>query len=460
MVFSSLEFIFAFLPVFLLLYFITPKRFKNVTLLLGSIYFYAFGEPVYVVLILCSIVVNYLMSTWIKGKYAGLFLTAALFLDVGTLLVFKYANFITENVNRIYDLDLPPVNLTLPIGISFYTFQMISYLVDVYRGKIKTKQTLICFATYICMFPQLIAGPIVIYGDIEESMHNRKTTPEQMEQGIKLFILGLASKVLVADKIGLLWHEVQTIGFESISTPLAWMGALAFSLQIYFDFNGYSLMAVGLGNLLGFSLPFNFRQPYMSSSLSEFWQRWHITLGRWFREYVYIPLGGSRCSRAKMIRNLFIVWMLTGFWHGSEWNFVLWGLVTCFWICMEKLFLKKWLDKNRIVSGLYMLALLPVTWIMFAVTDLADLGRYLQRMFPFVSGQFIIYGNPGDWVKYLSSFGWLFALGAVCVTSLPALLYRKTNQKTAAIPVFVALFWLSVYALANAVYNPFLYFRF
>lgn len=474
MVFSSLEFIFRFLPLFLLFYYITPNKYKNITLFICSICFYAFGEPVYVVLILFSILINYGIGRKIgkiqKRRKAWLML--ALVFDIGMLGIFKYTDFLIENMNHILYLvekqnflpisleSIPRVDIILPLGISFYTFQIMSYVIDVYRGKVEAETSFICLGAYISMFPQLIAGPIVTYASVSGQLRERNYTLHQFESGLRYFVIGLASKVLIANRIGGVWHEIQTIGFESISTPLAWLGAFAYTFQIYFDFQGYSLMAIGLGKMIGFTLPKNFNHPYISKSMTEFWQRWHMTLAKWFKEYVYIPLGGNRGGRWKTIRNMFIVWTLTGLWHGANWNFIIWGILIFLIMCMEKAGLKKYLDRSRFFSRVYMIFLIPITWVIFAITSLSQLQIYLGRMFPFFGMQKGACINPRDYVIYLWQYGIVFILAIIGSTRLPVRWYRMNKRKMITSIILLGLFWFSVYFLATAANNPFLYFRF
>ena len=322
MVFSSILFIFRFLPIAMGIYFLTPKKLKNLSLLILSLIFYSWGEPRYFLLMIASIFVDYFISINIEKnnknkKIKILLLAISIIFNVGILFFFKYINFFIENINSIFNMSLNNVKITLPLGISFYTFQTMSYTIDVFLGKVKAEKNIINFGAFVCLFPQLIAGPIVKYIDISKELKNRDINLDEIQEGIRLFILGLGSKVLIANNIGSLWNEVETMGFNNISTILAWMGIIAFSLQIYFDFNGYSLMAIGLGKILGFNFPNNFNYPYESRSITEFWRRWHITLGQWFKQYVYIPLGGNRLGRARTYFNLFIVWFLTGLWHGD-----------------------------------------------------------------------------------------------------------------------------------------------
>ncbi len=475
MVFSSLLFIFRFLPIFLAAYFLTPARFRNLTLLAGSLVFYAFGEPFYIVLIVLSVLINHKLGLCIarcprRPRLRQFYFVLAMLYDFGMLFLFKYTDFLLENINALTGLinrsagtQLPAVplpELTLPLGISFYTFQIASYIINIYRGSQKPERSLLILGNYVCMFPQLIAGPIVIFSDISAQLKNRHVTAEAFENGLKTFVLGLGSKVLLANRIYLLWNDIQVTGFDSISTPLAWIGAFAFSFHIYFDFYGYSLMAIGLGEMLGFSIPENFRFPYVSTSVSEFWRRWHITLGAWFRTYIYIPLGGNREGRARTYRNLLIVWALTGLWHGASWNFVIWGLLFFVLISLEKLFLGKLFAKCRFLGHLYVIAVIPVTWIVFTVTDLRYLGVYLTRLFPFVNGSPLwIFGTQAT-IDALKTFGPLLLLCALFSTPLPAKLYRRHKKNPVTLLFLLGIFWLSVYYLVVSVNNPFLYFRF
>ncbi|MDD3368298.1 MAG: MBOAT family protein [Lachnospiraceae bacterium] len=457
MVFSSLEFIFYFLPVFLMLYYAAPKTWRNGILFIGSICFYAMGEPRYVLLLMASIVINYLVGRGIFASTGGLrrfcFLAGLLF-DIGLLVFFKYNWVLEESVL------LPGFLTGMPLGISFYSFQIISYLVDVYVKKTPAEKSVITLGTYLCMFPQLIAGPIVTYPAIAWELQDRKLTLEKMEDGLHIFVLGLASKVLLANRIGILWHQVETIGFDAISTPLAWMGAFAFSFQLYFDFLGYSLMAIGLGKMLGFHLPANFNNPYMAKSMTEFWEKWHITLGTWFRDYVYIPLGGNRKGTVRTIRNLLVVWMLTGIWHGASLNFVLWGLFLFICIVLEKFVWKATLENVPVLGHLYMLFLIPVSWMLFAITEMDQIVLYFSRLFPFGGWTGSAYHNALDFVTYLQQYGVLFLLCFLFSTTALQSVYQKYKNSILMSVVLLGLFWLSVYYLKTAENNPFLYYRF
>lgn len=461
MVFSSLEFLFIFLPIFLILYFPTNRKYKNILLFLFSLIFYAYGsikEPLFILLILGSVIVNYFLGIKIEKSSSKKFLILGLIYNFGWLFLFKYYGFFSLQLNALIGKELlPNLEFILPIGISFYTFQTVSYLIDVYRKDTKAEQSFIKFGTYITMFPQLIAGPIITYRGIRRELDNRKAGMNNFYIGLKYFIIGLGYKVLLANRIGSLWTDIQGIGFESISTPLAYLGVIAFSLQIYFDFYGYSLMALGLGKMLGFTIPMNFDYPYLSRSLTEFWRRWHITLSSWFKQYVYIPLGGNRHGILKTIRNLLIVWILTGLWHGASWNFVIWGLVTFLFLVIEKLWLKKHLDKHRILSRIYMLILIPFTWTIFAVTNLKELGTILTRLFPFSKG---INVYDLDYLKYLNTYGILMLIGLFFCTRLPDKFLKKCKNPVVEIIVYLLIFWLSVYCLCREANDPFLYFRF
>ncbi len=475
MVFSSLVFIFRFLPVFLIAYYLTPKAYRNVTLLIGSLVFYAFGEPVYLLLILLSLLVNYRLGLAISRQPKNprrrwlLFVFAMLY-NFGMLFFFKYTDFLIDNMNFLTSLlgryfpvvipAIPHLGFTLPLGISFYTFQIASYIIDVYRGRYKPERSILTLGVYLCMFPQLIAGPIIVYSDISGQLKKRTCTPEDFEDGLKTFVIGLGSKVLLANRIYLLWNDIQVTGYDSISTPLAWLGAFAYSFQIFFDFFGYSLMAIGLGQMIGFRIPENFNYPYVSRSISEFWRRWHITLGTWFREYVYIPLGGNRKGTLRTYRNLLIVWAFTGLWHGASWNFVIWGLLFAVLIILEKLFLGKVFQKLPFLGHLYVIAVIPVTWILFAITDSHELWIYMTRLFPVLNGSGYLSVNAGDYIYALQNFGPLLLLCIIFSTPLPARLYRKRKNNVVTLLLLLGIFWLSIYQLVVSVNNPFLYFRF
>lgn len=352
----------------------------------------------------------------------------------------------------------PILSLALPLGISFYTFQMVSFQIDCYRGKIEKDISLVELGTYICMFPQLVAGPIVKYEEVEKELKTRSISLKNIEDGFKWFTLGLAFKVLLANQIGTLWNTIQTAGTVGLSAQVAWLGSFAYSFQIYFDFWGYSLMALGLGEMLGFQIPINFHNPYISKSMSEFWRRWHITLGRWFKEYVYIPLGGNRKGKQRTIINLFIVWALTGLWHGASWNFVIWGLTFFLLISLEKTFLGKFLEKSRFLGHLYIVLGIPVTWVIFAITNLKQLLQYLSCMFGLQTGPVLV--GQEQFMRYIKSYGVLFVCCIFFSTPIPMRLYRKFKDRYFMMLILVAAFFFSVYEILKGDSNPFLYFRF
>lgn len=470
MVFSSLQFLFLFLPVFLICYCILPDRWRNRWILLGSLGFYVYGAwdtPFTIVLLVLSILVNYLIGRLIGAteKHKKLFLGIGLLYDFGVLFVYKYLDFVLKNLNTLIGFawpetgfSLPLSELVLPIGISFYTFQIASYLIDVYRGEVQAERSLVKVGAYLTMFPQLIAGPIVTYSSVQSQLERRRISLGRVNDGLCDFTIGLGLKVLLANQIGKLWSEIGALGYESISTPLAWMGAIAFSMQLYFDFYGYSRMAIGLGKMMGFSLPVNFRYPYTAVSFTDFWRRWHITLSSWFRDYLYIPLGGNRAGKGKMYRNLLIVWALTGLWHGADWNFLLWGLLTFVLISVEKLGFGKFLESHRGLARCYMTVLIPITWVLFALTDFQELRIYLSRMFPFFGSGVNVYA--GDWLRFGKLYLVSLTAGILFSTELPNRLFRKIKGSVLATVLLLAIFWASVYCLYIGLDDPFLYFRF
>lgn len=464
MVFSSVLFVFQFLPAALILYYISPKKLKNFTLFLVSIIFYSWGEVRYFPIMLALILTNYFCARAIakfddEEKKRKFFLILSIVVSLGMLAVFKYTNFFIENVNALLGVSIPLANITLPLGISFYTFQTMAYTIDVYRRTVPVEKNFINVGAFIVMFPQLIAGPIVRYTDIHKELHERTITPEALGEGMEDFVIGLAKKVLLANNIGMLWTEVESIGFGAISTGLAWLGILAFSLQIYFDFSGYSQMAIGMGKMLGFNFPKNFDMPYTSRSVGEFWRRWHMTLGSWFREYVYFPLGGSRRGKWRTVLNLFIVWALTGLWHGASWNFVCWGLYFFVLLVLERTGFKRLLNSSKVFSRLYMILILLVGWALFAITDFSELGIFLTRMF--VPTNFFPGSATVGVLYYLRNYAFVIAIGCFVSTNLSTRLYGLIKSKKALhIAVLLVLFLICVAYLVDSTYNPFLYFRF
>lgn len=461
MLFSGIEFLFRFLPIFMLIYLLVPEKYRNLVLFSGSLLFYGIGEPYYVLLFMCSILVNYGFNYLLDRMENGrkLVLILALIYNFGFLFVFKYWDFAAGNLNRIMAGEpIPLFSLALPLGISFYTFQMVSYLIDHYCGKINSKVSFVSYGTYVSMFPQLIAGPIVKYQEVEEQLDQRKLRPQAIESGMKLFCIGLASKVLLANQIGTLWNTIMTAGAGNLSAAAAWLGAASYSFQIYFDFWGYSLMARGLGQMFGFRIPRNFNHPYMAKSISEFWRRWHITLGRWFREYVYIPLGGNRKGYLRTTLNLFVVWAFTGLWHGAGWNFVLWGILFFLLLSLEKCGIGKWMEHTKVLGHLYVIILIPITWVIFSIDNMSQLVQYLQNMAGIHTTDILV--GYEQVVRYLQEYGILLIACVIFSTRYPAALYKKYRYKWYTVVLLLILFWTSVYEIILGKNNPFLYFRF
>lgn len=464
MVFSSLNFIFIFIPVFFILYYLVPSKGKNIILLIGSLCFYFVGtvnNPEHFAIFILSIIADFFIGLLIEkyNRHKKLFLSLGVIFHLISLGIFKYAGFVIDQMNQF----IPSFNLTwqfvLPIGISFYTFQGISYIADVYSGKVKAEKSLLRYSVYISMFEQLIAGPIVTYDCVEKSLEKRKIMAQDILKGVGIFIFGLGLKVLLANPLGKLWSQTQAIGFESISTPLAWMAVIAYSFQLYFDFFGYSLMAIGLGKMLGFNLPKNFDHPYTALTMTDFWRRWHITLGSWFREYVYIPLGGNKNGNIATIRNLLVVWLLTGIWHGAGYNFILWGFVLFLIITLEKFVYGKYLKKHPALGHIYMAILIPVTWAIFAVSDISQLSVLFTRLFPFFgSGPWSVFRY--DYLKYLSDYYGFFIAGFILSFKFPYEKLKKIKNKAVIAIFLAAVFSFSVYCMYKGFDDPFLYFRF
>lgn len=466
MVFSSTIFLCVYLPLVLLGYYICPKKGKNLFLLIVSLIFYAWGEPKYVFLMIFSILVNYVFGLLMdkhreNKKRLKLMLVISIIIDLGLLSVFKYTDFIITNINSVFGAGFDLLNIALPIGISFYTFQAMSYTIDVYRDDVRVQRNLINFGMYITMFPQLIAGPIVRYSDVQDQLAERNVTTADFSEGIMRFVVGLGKKVLLANQMGAVWTQIYALGGD-ISALMAWTGAAAYTFQIYFDFSGYSDMAIGLGRMFGFKFPENFRYPYESVSITDFWRRWHITLSTWFKEYLYIPLGGNRRGLARQALNLLIVWTLTGFWHGAGWNFVMWGLYYFAILFIEKLFLLKALDKlPRLFRHAYALLLIVIGWVIFASDD-------VSVMLPYLGSMFGANGALGGMDVYtLLTRAALMVICCVASTELPRRLFvtaaGKMNEKaafTVKSVLTLTLLALSVVFLIGDSYNPFLYFRF
>ena len=469
MVFSSLTFLYAFLPIVLILYFISPMKIKNIIILVSGLLFYAWGEPVYIWAMIVSSLVDFIAGLIIDSsgnneKKRKRALIVSMCVDLGLLFVFKYSGFAVGSINSVFGTEFPVPDLPLPIGISFYTFQSMSYTIDLYNRKIKVQKSFLNFFSYVSLFPQLVAGPIVRYEDVQNEIDSRKVNVNNLGDGASIFIKGLAKKVLLANNIGMLWTQVKAMDYGEISVLTAWMGILAFTFQIYFDFSGYSDMAVGLGKMLGFNFPQNFDHPYMSKSISEFWRRWHITLGSWFRSYVYIPLGGNRDGKGKTLRNLAIVWLLTGLWHGASWNFIFWGAFYGILIIIERLWLGKILEKLPApISIAYTFILVVFGWVFFDTNTMTDAISYLCAMF----------GGGGafadNYALYtLRTFAVIFVLCIFASTDYFRRFTKWLSEKKEtvnwyyiAVPVAqLAMMVLCTAYLVDATYNPFLYFRF
>ena len=439
------------------MYFLVPRHFKNIILLISSLFFYAWGEPRLVILMLVTIASGYLLGIMMEkdSKRKRLYLVLAVALFLGALGYFKYVDFFVDNFNKLTGLSIPLLKVTLPIGISFYTFQILSYTIDVYRGQVKAQKNLISLATYITMFPQLIAGPIVRYKDVAEQMESRTHSMDKVALGIRRFVFGLSKKILLANVLGEICETFRMSDDKSVL--FYWMYAIAFSLHIYFDFSGYSDMAIGLGKIFGFDFMENFNYPYISKSITEFWRRWHISLGSWFRDYVYIPLGGSRVKRVRHLFNILVVWLLTGFWHGAAWNFVVWGLYFAVLLVIEKQFLLKHLEHSKVISRIYVLLAVVVSFVIFNASSLsqamADIGGMLGRgNLPLVSAEAIY---------YLRSYAVIFVLAMIGATPVPKKIVSKWNVLQYVEPVVLLLLFVLVTAyLVDGSFNPFLYFRF
>jgi alginate O-acetyltransferase complex protein AlgI len=454
-----------FLPFVLTLYYITPRRFRNLTLFIVDLVFYAWGEPWLVILMLFSILLNYTSGILIginrekKGLARFIFILSVI-LNLGLLGFFKYAGFIGETLNMVMPfLNIPILEIALPIGISFYTFQTMSYTIDVYKNTVKVQKNIITFGTYVSLFPQLIAGPIVRYEDVAEQLMHRKETLQGFTDGVKLFLIGLSKKVLLANEMGNLWDAVRESGTQSGALG-SWVGIIAYTFQIYFDFCGYSEMAMGLGKMFGFDFLKNFDYPYISKSITEFWRRWHISLGTWFREYVYIPLGGNRKGLYRQIINIAVVWFLTGLWHGASWNFILWGLYFGVLLMIEKLFMLKVLKKApAIISHIYSIIIILFGWVLFYFENLNEMGIFLARMFG--SDGFMMSGDIS--VKIISYIP-LLIVSAITSTPLISKLYHKIKSKPILYVIdnagCVLALLLCTAALVSSDYNPFLYYKF
>lgn len=460
--FCSLDFIFIFLPVFVLVHGLIPSRLKNAVLFAGSLLFYylASGGIYSFAWLIISTLGNYLAGVLIgsskKELKTGIFIMGVT-ANVSALLLFKYFKPVVSAFSALTPDSISALNVVLPLGFSFYIFKCISYLHQVYSGKVKAELSFIDFGAYVTLFPQVTMGPIQTYYDFRPALKRRTVTVAKINEGLYEFILGFGLKMIFANRLAAVWNGVETIGYDSVSTPLAWIGVLAFTLQLYFDFYGYSLMSKGIGMMLGYMTPDNFTHPYMSRSVSEFWRRWHMTLGEWFKENIYFPLGGSKCSKAKTIRNMFVVWLFTGIWHGDSINYIIWGMFLFVLIVLERQKFMKPILKFNVTSRIYTVFFIFMSWMIFKVPTLDGIAVYLSRMFPFFTEtpEFVF---ADDWVRYVKGLGTLMASGVVFTTPLPRMIYKKLKKyKAVIIPVMLCIFWYAVYLSATGENNPFLY---
>lgn len=463
MIFSSIPFLFFFFPLFILLYFTLPFKYKNHILLLFSLIFYAWGEPIYILLMIFSSIVDFINGKNIEkhkddNKKKKIYLIISIIINISLLGFFKYADFFIKVINNILNLDIPLLNLGLPIGISFFTFQTMSYSIDVYRGDVKAEKDFLTFMTYVCMFPQLIAGPIVRYETVSSELHKRDINFKKFADGFTRFLRGLFKKVLIANNIGLLFTLITSSEVNELSIMTGILAIASYAFQIYFDFSGYSDMAIGMGNMCGFTFLENFNYPYISKSITEFWRRWHISLSSWFKDYVYIPLGGSRVNILKNIRNILVVWILTGFWHGASWNFIFWGLYYGILLLLEKFVLKKYIDKlPDFVKHIYTIILVFIGWMIFAFDDSKYLFGFIKAL---TSNKFV----DSAFLYYFKNYFLILVIATVF--SLPV--YPKVKEKMnntiftslLSISIYVILFIITLSYLVSDTYNPFLYFRF
>ena len=485
MLFSSVTFLVYFLPIAILVYYMVPSRFKNAVILVESLFFYSWGEPVYILLMITSIIFNYISGLAISKlqsskKFTKNVLFFNVFVNLALLGFFKYADFTIDNINAIFGTQFSTLELPLPIGISFYTFQAMSYIIDLDRGKVRVQKNLVNFAVYISMFPQLIAGPIVRFKTVEEQLNTRVHSFEMFGNGVVRFTFGLAKKVIIANNMGQIWTAINGKELSDLSIMNVWLLAFSFALQIYFDFSGYSDMAIGLGKMFGFTFDENFNYPYMSKSITEFWSRWHISLGTWFKEYLYIPLGGNKKGEARQVFNIMVVWSLTGLWHGASWNFAIWGMYFGIFLVLEKMFILKGMAKlsnylplvSKVLSRLYTLVVVVISWLIFSITDTNRLIAMLKILFcgyGFNSESTIKLLDNSD-IYLLSSNALILIVAIVAATGLPTAAYVKfvknreengaKQMKVYEIIAVLVLFFISFAFVVSSTYNPFLYFRF
>ncbi len=468
MVFSSVTFLFYFLPILVILYFLAPSKLKNLVMIAGSLVFYAWGEIRFLPVMLALSVEDYICGRLMEkyrnnDKKRRIFMLISVISNLSVLVFFKYTNFFVGNFCAIFGIKNNPVNIILPIGVSFNSFQSISYAIDVYRGTTSCEKSYYDYLAYTTLFPQIIAGPIVRYVTVENDLDDHKLTIDSTSLGMRRFLVGLGKKVLIANNVGALWDSIVNGNVGEMSVLLYWLGIIAYTFQIYFDFSGYSDMAIGLARIFGFTFDENFNYPYISKSITEFWRRWHITLSQWFRDYVYIPLGGNRCSKGRHILNLLIVWGLTGFWHGASWNFILWGLYFAVLLVFEKYFFLKILEKTpAFLRHIYTMLLVIVSWVIFYFEDMGEMIGYVKGMFGFNSVPLV---NSNS-VYYLLGYLFIFAIAAFCCVPVLKKLIDKTEESSKPfVHIIVSLVYLLMFVacvayLVNSTYNPFLYFRF
>ena len=461
MLFSSITFLYYFSPIVLIAYFVVPKKYKNLVLLIFSLVFYFYGEGIYTLILILSCVINYFIGILInkskKNSSRKVYLIIGLILDIGILVYFKYTNFFIENINAIFKSNIGLFKIVMPLGISFFTFQAISYIIDVYRKDVTAEKNILSLGTYITLFPQLVAGPIVRYKTINEELKNKDISYDNFSYGVSRFVIGLSKKVLLANNLGLF---VEVLKSSSSSILSSWLIAVGFTLQIYFDFSGYSDMAIGLGRMFGFKFLENFNYPYIAKSVTDFWRRWHISLSSFFRDYVYIPLGGNRVSKFKWIRNIFIVWFLTGFWHGASWNFILWGLFFAVVLLIEKLTFGKWIENKKIINHIYVLFIVIISFTIFNADGLNEVVVSLKNMFGLNS---LSFANT-ETLYYFKSYLILVILSIICTTPLLSKIYNKIKEYNIikcveVVTLFVLLILCTAY-IVDSTFNPFLYFRF